>query len=75
MAGLSLMESLTSMTALHVRLLKILEKCGFELLEEVDFPPGRVDCYCPAYHIAFEADGPQHSTKHDRERDEYLWKM
>ena len=68
-------EQLSYMTALHVRLLRILEGIGFELLEEVSLPPYMVDCYCSTYHIAFEADGPQHSIKHDKERDEYLWRV
>ncbi|MGH7179146.1 MAG: hypothetical protein ACREJC_17340 [Tepidisphaeraceae bacterium] len=42
------------------------------LLEE-PFPPYTVDCYSPAFHIAFEADGPTHSKNADAKRDLRLW--
>ncbi len=67
------MEQITYMTELQKKLIDILEEMGFELSYETPFYPYRVDVYCSKYHLAFEADGPQHSTKHDRERDERLW--
>ena len=67
-------DPLNIMTGLHRKLIHILEKAGFELLEEVSFPPAQVDIYIPLYHIAFEADGPYHKIqqKHDRIRDQKL---
>ena len=68
------MEQLTVMTGLHRKLIHILERRGFEMIYEISFPPYTVDIYVPHYHIAFEADGPQHSIRHDRIRDALLLK-
>lgn len=65
-------ETTTVLSAVHKYLISLLESWGFELLEEVDFPPYRVDIYIPDAHIAIEVDGPQHSKKQDKKRDEEL---
>ena len=61
-----------TMTKPHRKLIKILRECGFTVEVEVNFPPKWVDCYLPDYHVAFEADGPQHSREKDLDRDAYL---
>lgn len=53
--------------------MKVLEQKGYELMEEVEFPPYRVDIYLPEYHVAIEVDGPQHSEKEMKKRDERLY--
>ena len=45
---------------------------GLTVEVEVAFPPKSVDCYLPDYHLAVEADGPQHSLSKDIDRDSYL---
>ena len=70
--GLLREDSLTTMTQPHRQLIKLLEECGFEVEVEVSFPPKSVDCYLPEYHIAIEADGPQHTRMKDLDRDAYL---
>ena len=70
-------EPVTTMTAPHRRLVELLELIGLQVEVEASFPPKFVDCYLPAYHVAFEADGPQHAgTKEvgvkDKARDDYL---
>jgi len=49
-----------------------LENKGLELMEEVSFPPYRVDIYLPDYHAVIEYDGPQHTAKQDYKRDVFL---
>ena len=56
----------------HAKVIKILEKKGVELMEEVDFPPYRVDIYVPDCHAAIEVDGPQHSVREQTTRDTRL---
>jgi very-short-patch-repair endonuclease len=46
-----------------------LEQLGFEIMEEVPFPPYTVDTYVKAYHLAIEVDGPQHRKSADAKRD------
>lgn len=60
------------MTDSHIKLIKLLESKGLELMEEVDFPPFKVDVYLPDYHVAIECDGPQHTKKKDIKRDREL---
>ena len=57
---------------IHKRVMNSLEAKGIECMEEVPFPPYTVDIYVPAFHIAVEVDGPQHSEKKDTKRDNYL---
>ncbi|KKN86932.1 hypothetical protein LCGC14_0264950 [marine sediment metagenome] len=52
--------------------MELLKTVGFELEEEVSFSPYTVDIYVRSRHIAFEADGPQHSETRDKRRDTYL---
>lgn len=63
----------TYLSDAHVRVIKWLEAAGVNLLEEVEFPPYRVDIYVHKHHAAIEVDGPQHAAKADRERDNDLW--
>ena len=65
-------EPRTTLTDIHVRLIDILKSIGLSVETEVSFPPKSVDCYLPDYHIAFEADGPQHSMQKDLDRDAFL---
>ncbi len=44
-------------------------------MEEVEFPPYRVDIYLPDYHVGVEVDGPRHSPLQTKKRDEYLMKL
>ncbi|KKK85867.1 hypothetical protein LCGC14_2768960, partial [marine sediment metagenome] len=62
-------ETVTVLTDAHQAVIRELEKHGVMLMEEAEFPPYRVDCYLPAYHVAIEIDGAQHSAKTDEERD------
>ena len=57
----------------HKAVVKLLNAWGVELMVEIDFPPYRVDCYLPILHAAIEIDGPQHSAKRDRIRDQKLF--
>lgn len=57
----------------HRTVIKLLEAWGINLMEEVEFPPYRVDIYIPALHAAVEVDGPQHGAKRDRIRDQKLF--
>ena len=65
-------DSPTFLSDLHKKAVKLIEIIGVELIEEVDFPPYRVDCYLPDYHIAVEIDGPQHTKPADLKRDLFL---
>ncbi|KKL74377.1 hypothetical protein LCGC14_2065500 [marine sediment metagenome] len=65
-------DQLTYMTDAHKAVIKQLEKWGLGVMEEVDFPPFRADCYLPDYHVVVEVDGPQHSEKADNKRDREL---
>ncbi len=65
-------EELTYMTDAHQTVIRHLERRGIGLMEEIDFPPYRADCYLPEYHALVEIDGPQHSEKADRKRDREL---
>ena len=62
----------TYLTDFHRALTTWLESYGIELQDEVDFPPYRVDIYLSKYHLALEADGPDHHAKATLERDEEL---
>ena len=61
-----------TMTEPHRQLIQLLEGLDLTVEVEVSFPPKSVDCYLPDLHVAFEADGPQHSGPKDRKRDDYL---
>ena len=65
-------DQLTYMTDAHKAVIKQLERWGLGVMEEVDFPPFRADCYLPDYHCVVEVDGPQHSEKADNKRDREL---
>jgi very-short-patch-repair endonuclease len=65
-------DSVTIMSDFHVAVIKWLEQHGIEVMEEVDFPPYRVDIYVQLWHAAIEVDGPYHSTRADIRRDEEL---
>lgn len=58
----------------HRRVEKILDKqLGLSnYLSEQPFPPYTVDIYFPEWHVAIEVDGPLHSDKKDKIRDQYL---
>lgn len=62
-------NQLTVLTDPHRKVMDILEKMGVGLMEEVDFPPYRIDLYLPDYHVAVEIDGPMHSKRQDLKRD------
>ena len=62
----------TVLSAAHKKVIKFLEKWGIELMEEVDFPPYRVDIFVPEVHVVIEVDGPHHSKKANEKRDKKL---
>ena len=61
-----------TLTRPHVALIQVLRYVGFDVEVEASFYPKSVDCYVSDYHVAFEADGPQHSREKDMDRDAYL---
>ena len=61
----------TYLTGSHLKVLRLLAR-HYGAMEEVEFPPYRVDIYLPDYHAAVEVDGPRHSPKQDGVRDSYL---
>lgn len=65
-------DIVTEMSDLHRAVVRWLEALGLEVMEEVPFPPYRVDVYLPAYHVAVEADGPAHAGGRDARRDAEL---
>jgi very-short-patch-repair endonuclease len=62
----------TTLTGPHLELLNILGNLELDYIEEKRFHPYVVDAYIPDLHVAFEADGPQHSIPRDEKRDTYL---
>jgi very-short-patch-repair endonuclease len=62
----------TVLSDFHVKLIKWLERRGVPLLEEVEFPPYRVDIYVTDWHAAVEADGPHHTERERMTRDNWL---
>ena len=65
-------EISTVLSAAHKKVIKFLENWGIQLMEEVDFPPYRVDIFVPEVHVAVEVDGPHHSKKANEKRDKKL---
>lgn len=62
-------------TAPQLRLAGFLRQAGYEVQLEVPFGTYTVDCYLPAQHLAFEADGEywhRGRTGKDRARDAKL---
>lgn len=66
------MDTVTTMTDFHMEVIDLLERLGIRLQYEVPFPPYQADIYIPSAHAVVEADGPHHTEKRDRERDEVL---
>ena len=62
----------TVLSAAHKKVIKFLENWGIQLMEEVDFPPYRVDIFIPEVHVVIEVDGPHHSKKANEKRDKKL---
>ena len=62
-------------TKIERQLYRILDEMGLSFIEEQEFPPYRVDAYCPELHVAFEADGPHHTRARDKRRDALLMKQ
>ncbi len=62
----------TVLTKPHRDVMIELENRGFGVMEELDFPPYRVDLYLPNYHLAIEVDGPLHNKREDEKRDNNL---
>jgi hypothetical protein len=50
-------DNVFEMTKFHQRVIEWLAEKGLRYMEEVNFPPYRVDIYLPDYHVAVEADG------------------
>lgn len=65
-------DMVTTMSDAHVAVAKALERHGYGIMEEVEFPPYRVDVYLPEYHAAVEVDGVQHGPTADARRDRRL---
>ena len=62
----------TTLSDIHLKVIKRLERLGIQLMEEIRFPPYTVDIYIPSAHIAVEVDGPHHKKKKDEKRDKKL---
>jgi very-short-patch-repair endonuclease len=64
-------------TALHRKLCRILEDCGIEYEVEVEKGLYQIDCFSNELNLGFEADGPCHGARRDKDRlrDKYLWKQ
>ena len=62
-------DPLTVLTDAHRKVMNSLESMGVGVMEEIDFPPYRLDLYLPDYHVAVEIDGPMHSKRQDLKRD------
>jgi very-short-patch-repair endonuclease len=50
----------------------ILNELGFQTVLEMEFGPFRADIYVPELKCIFEYDGPFHSKKKDKKRDETI---
>lgn len=59
----------------HRRVERILDSIGVAYMSEQPFPPYKVDILLPEVWAAIEVDGPFHSDKKDKARDEYLLVM
>ncbi len=66
-------DQVPTLSDAHRAVVKLLNAWGVELMIETDFPPYRVDIYLPTLHAAIEVDGPHHSAKRDRVRDQQLF--
>lgn len=70
------MDTPKRLTKGHLEVHEIVVYCGFDVDDEVEFPPYTVDIYVPELHVAVEYDGPMHDgygqKKKDRIRDQYL---
>lgn len=67
---------MTSGTVPHVRLHDLLLWQGFDVEDEVQAGPYRLDCYVRELHLGFEADGPHHgglTRNRDAARDGWIW--
>lgn len=62
----------TSRSGPHRRVERLLDKWSISYESEYSFPPYSVDIYLNEWHIGIEIDGPTHSTKKDRMRDDVL---
>ena len=68
-----MVDQVPTLSDAHRSVVRLLNAWGVELMIEIDFPPYRVDVYLPALHAAIEVDGPQHSAKRDKMRDQKLF--
>ena len=66
------MDQTTVLSDAHATVIKHLLNRGIGYMEEIDFPPYRVDCYLPDWHAVIEVDGPQHSMREIHKRDRAL---
>lgn len=55
-------------TGLQRRLAKILEDAGIEVVEEYDTGRYQIDFFAPKHWVGFEADGPCHGRRLDKDR-------
>jgi len=65
-------EGVTVVSDAHRDMIRQLEERGFEVMEEIPFPPYQVDIYVPLFHMCVEVDGPQHGKRADEKRNEAL---
>lgn len=68
-----MIDQTTILTDAHKRIMNALESFGIGVIEELDFPPYRVDLYLPDYHVIIEVDGPLHNRRQDQKRDKNLY--
>ena len=66
-------DPLTELTEIHQKAIKKMERLGYQVMEEVRFPPYVIDIYVPKLHVAIEVDGPFHKENKDNKRDTFLW--
>lgn len=65
-------EMVTEVSDFHRNLMTWLEQNGISCLEEVSFPPYRVDIWVTDAHAIIEADGYGHTKTKDDRRDAVL---
>ena len=68
-----MVDQVSVLSDAHKAVVKLLNAWGVELMVEIPFPPYTVDIYLPTLHAAIEVDGPHHSAKRDKIRDQRLF--
>ena len=63
------------MTGCHKKLHEMLSSLGFQVRDNAEYGPYKIDCYCNELYLGFEADGtPYHKfKKKDLKRDQTIF--